>query len=479
MRLAKPTIESYQLFHQGAIALAKMEANGLRIDTEYLDGAIAKVGRRIAKLQARLKEDPIWTAWQKECRRRGKAPNLGSRTQLTWVLFEVLGHKHQGYTFKTERKAKKERHYKTDEASLEKLDLPFVRRLLKVEKLKKLKATYLEGIKEETVDGFLHPSFNLHTVTTFRGSSDSPNFQNLPIRDPEFGEIVRKAFIPRPGRRLVENDFSALEFKIAACCWQDPEMMSYASDPKKDVHRDQAADMFMCDPSQVSKGMRYQAKAGFVFPTLYGSYWRKCAAATWLTISGLKMVDGTPVADWLASKGITNRGECDTRQQHPSPGTYEAHMKGVEERFMARFPVFARGKEERYLKYRNTGFFTMPTGFVCYGLYSKNDTLNYWIQGPGFHCLLWTIIRVQKVIDRRQMKSLLVGQIHDCANADCPENEIQDYLNLVQKTVEVDLPKAWPWLTVPLGIEAECTDIDGSWWGKKVWEKRDGKWGPK
>ena len=202
------------------------------------------------------------------------------------------------------------------------------------------------------VDGVLYPNFNLHTVSSYRSSSGATdrdsdekswNFQNIPSRNAEIARYIRRCFIPRKGRKLVENDFAALEFRIAAAVWKDPEMIAYASNPKLDIHRDMAAELFLCDTKEVSKQMRYVGKNGFVFPVLYGSYYVKISQAIWHEIDNLKLttVSGVPVKEWMKKKGIKELGRCDPKLP-PQAGTYEYHVKQVESRFFRRFHVFAK-----------------------------------------------------------------------------------------------------------------------------------------
>lgn len=467
-----PTIDAYRLFHKGQIALAEIEANGIRIDEAHLEQAVASIDRKAAKLQKRLHDNPLWARWRREF---GAKASIGSPVQLGKIVFDVLGHKSKNTT-PTGRP-------KTDEAAFEGVKLPFVKRYFRLKKLKNAKTTFLGGIKGETVKGYVHAFYNLNMAATFRSSADTPNLQNQPARDPKMAETIRRCFIPRPGRRIIENDFSALEFKIAACFWKDPKMIAYASNPNKDIHRDMAAKIFDCDKNQVSKAMRFTAKNDFVFATLYGSYYVHTSEHLWNDIlkNQLTLLDGTPVKDHLAYKGITEPGRFD-KDQRPEPGTFEAHVKTVEDWFMGKFQTFAEGKERWYDEYRKKAGFRLMTGFVVKGLYSKNDCLNYPIQGPGFHCLLWTLIRLLKKIKRRQMKSLVVGQIHDCALGDVPDAEVQDYLHMVKRIVSVELPRAWPWIIVPLEIEAEVTPLaeeGGTWWSKRQWIEQDGVWGPK
>lgn len=199
------TLEAYKLLHQGTLALAQAESNGIRIDVEYLDQAIIDIGKEIGNLEERLQETEVWDTWRKMFG-RNKA-SLGSRIQLGKV-FDKLG-----YERRIGKKGKKQ----NDEAAFETVKHPFVKDYFKCEKLKKAKGTYLEGIRSETVYSeaeliwILHPFFNLNTVRSFRSSASLPNFQNIPIRNEEIGKIIRTAFIPREGNVLIESDFKGIE----------------------------------------------------------------------------------------------------------------------------------------------------------------------------------------------------------------------------------------------------------------------------
>lgn len=460
------TPEAYQLLHDGSLTLSQMEENGIRVDVDYLDRTTRRIGTKIKLLEEELKNDDIYKTWRKIY---GVKTRLGSKEQLARIIFKEMG-------YPSNRKTKGGKREASDEEAFLHVDLPFVKTYFKNEKLKKAKGTYLNGIKRETVDGFLHPIVNLHTVITIRSSCDTPNFQNIPIRNPEIGKLIRRCFIPRQGRVFVERDFSALEFKIAACFWKDPEMVKYASDPEKDVHRDMAAECYKCSTKEVNKDLRFYAKNQFVFPILYGSYWKKCAQRLWNCISEANLqIDGISVYQWLAKKGINELGDADPRDG-PVKGTFEYHVKKVEERFNQRFEVFSRSKDKWWNSYQMNGQFQTPTGFLLSGIYSKNFLMNAPIQGSAFHCLLKGLIFLQKKITQKAMRSLLVAQIHDCSLGDVPEDEIQEYLDLSEKVMTEDVRKAWNWVIVPLGIEAEVTSVGGSWHDKKQWVKKDGIW---
>jgi len=460
--MIKPaTIEAYRLMHDGALALAEVESVGMRMDVDRLDRTIDKVGERIVVLTERLKQDDVWETWKKK--HKGKA-NLGSRIQLGDVIYKELGYKPEKYTEGSKDEKKENRKPKVDEKELTKIDLPFVKTYLEIERLKKLQSTYLIGIKREVCNGLVHPSFNLHLVRTFRSSCDSPNFQNIPIRDKQIGKLIRRCFVPRPNHVLVEVDYSALEFKVAACFWKDAAMIEYASDSTLDIHRDMAAECYMLETDDVLKDVRFFAKNQFVFPTLYGSYYVNTSRNLWNAVESgdLKTVDGRSLYEHLKSNGITKLGRCDSRQE-PVKGTFEHHVRKVEKRFGNRFPDWTKRKGQWQARYNKRGWFKMMTGFVCSGVMSRNNLMNYPIQGPAFHLLLRSLIHAVKEL--KGWKSKVIGQIHDSMIADVHEDELEDFLVLVKEIMTERVRKEWKWVVAPLSIEAEVSDTN--WFEKK------------
>ena len=459
MKSASP--EAVKLLHDGSLALADVEAAGIRIDVGYLNTVTEKVGQWIADLETELKSGKVWREWRK----RFPSPSVGSRQQLGTVLFDCLK---VPYPWKDEEGGRTASgRYRADDETLTATGSKFAANFLKLEKLRKLHSTYLVGLQREVIDGFVHPSTSLNTVSTYRSSASSPNYQNQYNRDPENAAIIRKAFIPRKGCLLVEVDYSQLEWKIAACKWRDAGMIAYASDPSKDVHRDMAVKLFRLKKEQVErKTTRDWSKNRFVFPVLYGSYWANCANHIWEAVDkGGKLADGTTVKAWLKNKGIGTK---------PS---YEHHVKRVEEVFMAQFPTFAERKERWWRDYARRGWFRMLTGFVCSGVFSRNFLMNADIQGPGFHCLLWSLIRIHRTLKKKRLRSLIIGEIHDCILFDVPEDELQDLLTLAKRVMTEDLRRHWPWVCVPMDVEADVA-IE-NWHAKRPWIVRGGVWGLK
>lgn len=458
--LLKPaTHEAYKLLHDGALAFSRMEEYGIRIDKGYLDDAIETTGRGAKMLERGLSQYKTYQTWRKIY---GSKMNLDAGKQLKHILYDVLKHPILVRTRNEEAS--------TDESALEKIDDPFIIDFLKMKKLRNLRRTHLNGIRRELIGDILHAFFNLHSVITYRSSANDPNFQNIPIRNEELAALIRPCFIPRKGNRLVELDYKAAEVRVAACYNKDPNLIRYVTDPNTDMHRDMSVELFLLDEDDVHKDIRDHVKNKFVFPEFYGSFYINCAVDLWDAIHrfDLKTNAGVPLKKHLQRHGITELGECDPDNKHPKRGTFERHVRKVEKNFWnERFPTYRDWKDSWYQKYQRTGGINTLTGFKIEGLFARNEIINYGIQGSAFHCDLWACIQLDKWIRKNNMKTRLIGQIHDSILADCPPDEVDDYIAEAQQITTRDLPRHWDWIIVPMSVEISASPINGSWHEKK------------
>lgn len=451
MPVAATTVGAHRLFLEGAVALAACEAAGFRIDVPYLDAKIAETEAKIARGKAVLRADPVYTRWRKVY---GDKANLDSRAQLSHILFKDMGYPAPRGTV-TGRAA-------ADEAALSTVDLPFVRNYLKVAGLEKALGTYLKGIRRETIDGYMHPVFNLHLVVTFRSSGSDPNIQNMPVRDKGIGELIRRAFIPRPGQVFVEIDYATIEVRIAGCYTKDPALIDDVL--HGDMHKDMAAKCYLLPKSAVTKAIRQTAKGGFVFAEFYGDWYKQVAKNLWSIVDTEKLADGTTLRDHLAGQGITGLGACDPKQS-AAPGTFEAHIQKVEDYFWNdRYKIYGAWKRQWYADYQANGGFDTLTGFRVNGVYTRNEVNNSPIQGSAFHCLLWSLIKLQKWLRKNKMRSVIMGQIHDSMLLDCPEDELAAVTAQARHIMTVAIREAWPWIVTPLAVEIEGSREN--WWCK-------------
>lgn len=463
------TPEAINFMMRGNLALSVMETNGVRVDRGYVEQTYKDLDDKVRDIYKRMKAD-------KECfkpwvHRFGERTNLGSRDQLHDVLFFDLGIKPGGMTASKKR-------FSTDKSVLDKIDLPFVALFRQMEQYKDIQATYLDGIRREMVEvggcWFVHPSYGLNTAATFRSNCRDPNWQNVPKRDWEIAQMVRRCYIPRPGRQFVEVDFGMNEVRFGCPYHHDPNMIRYCSDPKSDMHRDTGAKLFMLPPetvAQMKKTARHAAKNMFVFPEFFGSVYYNCAPQIWdeMTRGRWALPDGTLLVDHLKSKGIKELGDCENAKNGTRPGTFVHHLRDVEKHLWDKqFPVYRDWKRSWFDQYQREGGFSMLTGFRVNGRLTRNEVANYAIQGSAFHAELWTCIEIVKRLKKYKMDSLLVGEIHDCDVGDVTRSELQAYCDMVYRLKTEELPKAWKWINVPIEAEVEVGGPDECWSAIKV-----------
>lgn len=449
----------YQLLHEGIQSFARAEQQGIRVDLDLADKTYGDVQKTIDELDGEFKKSKLYKHWQHSV--GGKSINIDSNFQLAHFLYKVKK--------LTPKKLTPSGQGAVDEEALQSLNVPEMKDLLRLRKLKKMQ-DYLNGFLVESVDGFIHPVFNLHTVSTYRSSSDSPNFQNIPVRDEEAKKITRSCLFPRKGHQLLEVDFKQIEVGIAACYHKDPTMIKYIKD-KFDMHGDMARQIFFLDTLDKSdascKTLRNGAKNGFVFPQFYGDYYGNNALglSEWAKLplsgkyyedDGLMLPSGITVGQHLANNGIKSITE------------FTEHLRVIEDDFWhRRFPVYDNWKRRWWKKYQQKGYFEMFTGFRCYGIFNTKEACNYPVQGAAFHCLLWCFIQIDRILRKEKLQTKLIGQVHDSIVFDVHPPELEHVLKIAQKVTEEDLLNAWDWIIVPLTTEVEICQIDESWYHKK------------
>lgn len=458
--LRPATPDAIALFHEGILALSQMEKNGIPVDVDYLEKTIKKVTWMVKQLEAKMKNHTIAKTWRK---RFGPKTNYTSNFQLEQIIFDELEMERQeGRTTDTGKN-------KADKYAFEKVKLDYVDWYFYHAQLNKALNTNLKGIQKETIDGLVHVFFDLHKVGTFRSSSSRFNMQNQPVRMPFIGRLIRRCFIAPPGYRIGELDYGGIEVCGSACYHKDPVMIKYIEDPETDMHRDMSMQIFKLKKDQVTKDVRYNAKNKFVFPQFYGSYYIDCTKNLWDSIDSmeLKTVSGKGLKKHLKKKGITERGLCDPKEE-PHKKSLEAHIQDVEKDFWNnRFKVYAQWKRDWWKRYLKKGYFEFLTGFACQGLYNRKQVCNYPIQGSSFHCLLWALVQLQKWMNEKRLKSKLIFEIHDSIGILFHVKEVDYVLEKAVQIMTVDIRKHWPWIIVPLTVEAEIAPEGGSWYDKQ------------
>jgi DNA polymerase I-like protein with 3'-5' exonuclease and polymerase domains len=340
---------------------------------------------------------------------------------------------------------------------LETMDLPFIDTLINYRRLTKMR-DYFGQFRREAVDGTIRASFNLSSggastggsdagggPKTFRGSVQNPSLQNVPKRQKDMAKLLRQGFVPRPGNRFGEADYKAVEVAIGACVHKDPMMIKYVTDPSTDMHRDVGMQIFFRGESELSKDERQAAKNGFVFPSFYGSSFENTHRGIWKQ---------TPQAtkDHLVKNGIRNIND------------FKGHIEAIEKDFWKRrFAAYDAWKDETWRFYKRHGFVELPTGFRCFGPMKRTEVINIPIQGPAYHCLLWYKTQVTPLIHGISGRSDVILNIHDSLVTDHHPDDQEEMHRIIWEWGTQRIREHWPWIIVPLTIEAEVSDTDGSW----------------
>lgn len=469
MKTIPYTEEAYQLLHEGTLALARIEAAGIRIDVTYLEKAIKDTAQEVTDKQEALKRSEVMKVWRDRYRSRF---SFNSGQQLGKVLFESMK---IPYPVKDKTQGGS---YRTDEDTLSKVDHPFVRDYFDIKKSQK-GGQFLDQIKRELCGRFIHPSFGLNVPRSFRSQCAEPNVQQLPVRNEKLSHTVRRCIRARKGRKLVEVDLKQAEVFTGYFYHLDPKMKSYLTDKRNDMHRDAAIDCFLLPkdtPPEWWKGkmgkiVRYTGKNAFVFPQFYGAWWIDCAAGLWeaMIVRNLEAPDGTLIKRWLRQKGIKELGDQDKENPSPREGTFEAHICAVTKKFWGqRFKVYDSWKKSWYSTYQEKGWFQGLSGFIFQGHMSRNDATNYPVQSASFHCFLWALNEIiLREIPRRGMNAVVINEIHDSLLGDVPEDEVDDFIAMCREIIEVKLKEHWDWILLPFEVEVEVTPVGGSWIDKE------------
>ena len=98
----------------------------------------------------------------------------------------------------------------------------FAEKYIRYNALRTYLNTFVEGIKNNVDDhGFIHPEFMQCVTATGRLSSRNPNFQNMPRGNTfEIRKVVESRF---DGGKIIEGDYSQLEFRVAGFLAKDAQ----------------------------------------------------------------------------------------------------------------------------------------------------------------------------------------------------------------------------------------------------------------
>jgi DNA polymerase-1 len=322
-------------------------------------------------------------------REAGQPFNLGSPKQIAEIFFVKKG---IPVVRKTPSGAPS-----TDEDVLEKLalDQPLAKTLLEHREISKLKSTYTDKLPKmvNAQTGRVHTTYAQAVAVTGRLSSNDPNLQNIPVRTAE-GRRIREAFVAPEGRVIVSADYSQVELRIMAHISDDASLLR-AFAAGEDIHRATAAEVFGRPLAEVSSEERRYAKV-INFGLIYG-----------MSAFGLAQQLGLERA------------------------TAQAYISS----YFTRYPGVAKYMEDTRKAARERGYVETVLGRRLWlpEIKSANPArrsgaeraaINAPMQGTAADLIKLAMIAVQGWLDREQLSSRLIMQVHDELVLEAPEAEL-------------------------------------------------------
>ncbi len=389
--------------------LAKMEKNGVKIDSE-----------KIRDFSHELKAD-LKTIETEIFEMAGEEFNIASPKQLGVILFEKL-------KVSSNPKKTKTNQYSTGEEELVKLSdkHPIINKILDYRGLNKLLNTYVDVLPElvNSKTGRIHTSYNQTITSTGRLSSNNPNLQNIPIRE-ERGREIRRAFVAADEKNtFFSADYSQIELRLMAHLSEDKNMLDAFCKHSIDIHTATAAKIFKVDENDVSREMRAQAKTAN-FGIIYG----------------------------ISAFGLSQRLNISRTDAKTLIDSYFENFPDVK-KFMDECIRIAREKEyvetifgrRRYLPDINSRN-AIVRGFA------ERNAINAPIQGSSADIIKLAMVKIHNEFEKQKLNSKMILQVHDELNFDVLLEELDTVKTIVVSEMQNVIN-----LKVPLIVE--CSNAD-------------------
>ena len=368
--------------------LAQMQYDGIFIDRDEL----VNYGEGLKKKIDELTNEIYNLA--------GQEFNINSTKQLGEILFEKL-------ELPIYKKTKTG--YSTDVDVLEKLkkEHPIIEKILEYRSIMKLNSTYVEGmlpfINPETHR--IHSHFHQTITATGRISSTEPNLQNIPTRI-EIGKQLRKVFKPNTDCVFLDADYSQIELRVLAHISEDEHMIE-AFNNNEDIHKQVASKVFDVPMEEVTKEQRSKAKA-VNFGIVYG-------------ISDFGLSSQIDVSKKEAKQYI--------EQYLEKYSGIKKFMDNIVEETKKTGYVETLFNRRRYIPEINSNNFMVRK-------FGDRAAMNTPIQGTAADIMKIAMIDVYKELQKRNLKSRIVLQIHDELLIETKEEEKEEVKNILKTCME-------------------------------------------
>ena len=383
--------------------LARLERVGMKLDTKFFGKLSEQLTDQISDV-----EQTIYGYADQEF-------NISSPSQLSEILFDKLG------LPTNVTKKGKAGHYSTASNVLGKLKgtHPIIDEIEKYREYTKLKSTYVDPLPTMVDENSrVHSTMNMTVAATGRLSSNDPNLQNIPVRT-ELGRKIREGFIAEAGNVLISADYSQFELRIAAAMSGDEQMIK-AFNEDRDIHTETAALIQGVTPDDVTKEMRYAAKA-VNFGILYGQGVHGLSEGT-----GISYADAKQFIDKYFEVRPKLREMIDRFRR-------DAKDKGYVETVMGRR--------------RPTPDVQSSNFMVREGAYRA--AINMPIQGSAADLTKMAMTTIEPKLPNGAFQ---IMQIHDSIMVECKEEDAEEIRKMMKETMEQIYPELGVHLKVDVSI---------------------------
>ena len=385
-----------------SLVLADMEFTGVSIDVEYLNklsGQMENVARRLERKIYQL---------------AGEGFNVNSPRQVGEILFEKL----QLGT----KKKKKGKKLSTSAEVLEELaqEYEIADLILQYRKYTKLRSTYTEALPGliNPKDCRIHTSYNQTITATGRLSSSNPNLQNIPIRTEE-GNKIRNAFVPRDRANymILSADYSQIELRLLAHISGDKRLIN-AFKTGTDVHTLTASKVFDVPVEEVTKEMRYKAKA-VNFGIIYGQSRYGLAKALGIT--------------WEEAENFIDK----YFKTYPGVKKYMEKIVEIADKNGYVESIYGR---KRHLETEMASSNNQVREFA------KRAAINHPMQGTAADLIKIAMIDLNNKLKNNNLESKMIVQVHDELVLEVKKSELEQVKTLVLEAMELGQPFEVPLL---------------------------------
>ena len=394
--------------------LLEMENTGIIINPKKLNEISKNLSSQIDKL-----EEQIFKMSKTNF-------NIGSPKQLGEILFDKM--KIEG------GKRSKNGSWQTSVEILEKIsDMGYEIGdfILSWRHFSKLKSTYTDALVEQinSKTHRVHTNYSMVGASTGRLSSSNPNLQNIPIRTEE-GRLIRTAFEPKQGFKLVSMDYSQIELRLIAHIADENKMLDAFND-NLDIHADTASKVFGIPIKEMTSEFRRKAKA-INFGIIYGisayglAKQLKCSA--------------NEAKDFISSYFYRFPKIRDYMEQIKSNLDSDGY---VETLFNRR--VYINDSNSKNQKLRG---------------FAERQAINAPIQGTAADIIKLAMIKIHKQLLNKKEISMLM-QVHDELVFEIREKNIEEFTNVILPIMETaNLPM------VPLKVNLKVDVGVGNNWAE-------------